>query len=102
QIGRHRQQSPDQDFSKEAAPEFRQHHRRYDEQRHYNAKAKPENDSVAQLGPHFKTYRFVEWRGSHFGVGTNRPVGRNSSVRMRMGTIKDPITACAGLTQIEA
>src|SRR6185503_10423676 len=36
----------------------------------------------------------------HFGVGTNRPVGRKSSVRI--SAVKDAITAWAGLTTSEA
>ena len=38
--------------------------------------------------------------GRHFGVGTNRPVGRTSMVRT--STTKDTITAWAGLTTIAA
>src|SRR5207302_5430170 len=33
---------------------------------------------------------------SHFGVATNRPVGRNSKVRI--STTKETMPACAGLT----
>ena len=85
EIGRHRQQAPDQDFGQEASPELRQHQRRHDQQRHDDAEAGPIDVlSVA----------------CHFGVGTNRPVGRNSSVRI--STTKETITACDGLTQIEA
>ena len=44
--------------------------------------------------------RSMRSRLAHFGVGTNRPVGRNS--RVRISTTNETITACAGLTQIEA
>ena len=54
-------------------------------QRHDHAEAGPVDDGVVL---------------AHFGVGTNRPVGRNSRVRIR--TTNETITACAGLTQIEA
>ena len=43
---------------------------------------------------------FIERRGCHFGVATNRPVGRNSSVRI--STTKETITACDGSSQIVA
>ena len=38
--------------------------------------------------------------GAHLGVGTKRPVGRNSSVRI--STTNETMIACEGLTQIEA
>src|SRR6516164_1632266 len=84
-VGGHGQQAPDQDLRQEAAPELRQHQRRHDQQR--------QDDREPGL---------VDGRRAlaHFGVGTKRPVGRNSRVRMR--TTKETITACAGLTQIEA
>src|SRR5262249_8457229 len=64
---------------------FRQHQRRHDQQRENDGESRP-----------------VDGRGAlaHFGVGTKRPVGRNSRVRIR--TTKETITACAGLTQIDA
>ena len=100
QIGRHRQQAPDQDFGEKAAPEFRQHQRRRGEHGDHHAKADPENRAVAQSGL-AERQRFVERCGCcHFGVGTNRPVGRNSSVRI--STTKDTITACEGSIQIVA
>ena len=37
---------------------------------------------------------------AHLGVGTKRPVGRNS--RVRISATKETITACAGLTTMEA
>ena len=86
QIGRHRQQTPDQDFGQEFCPEYRQHQRCNDQQRHDNAETDPID------------YR-VTVEIFHLGVA-NRPVGLNSSVRI--STTKDTITACEGFTQIEA
>ena len=84
-VGRHREQTPDQNLGAEPAPERRQHQGRNDQQRHDDAEPGPVDDGVAL---------------AHLGVGTNRPVGRNSNVRIR--TTKDTITACDGFTQIEA
>src|SRR5262249_34284630 len=84
-VGRHRQQSPDQDFGQEPAPEFRQDQRRDDQQCQHDAECNPIRCVAA--------FR-------HFGVGTNSPVGRKSSVRI--STMNETITACAGLTQIAA
>src|SRR6185437_10260309 len=98
-IGRHCQQAPDQHFRQESAPEFRQHQWCKDQQRHHHAKSDPVDGVVAQSASDQRRW-FVEWRGCHFGVVTNSPVGRNNSVRI--STMNDTITACAGLTQIDA
>src|SRR2546425_10613515 len=83
-VERHREQPPDQDLGHEAPPELREHERSDDEQNQDDGKADP-----------------VARRGSrHLGVGTKRPVGRNSRVKIR--TTNETITACAGLTQIDA
>ena len=84
-IGRHGEKAPDQDFRQKAPPERRQNQRRRDQQHQDDGKSAPEDGAVA-LG--------------HLGVGTKRPVGRNNSVRIR--TTKETMTACEGLTQIEA
>jgi hypothetical protein len=87
-VGGHRQQPPDQDLGGEALPERRQHQRGRDEQPDHDGKADPVRPVPAVGG-----------RG-HLGVGTNRPVGRNS--RVRISATNETITAWAGLTKSDA
>ena len=100
QVGRHRQQAPDQDLGEKPAPEFRQHKRRGDEHRHDHAKSDPIDGGVAER-------RFLSRHGSFERCGAhlvtvvpNKPVGLKSSVRI--SATKETMTACDGLTQIEA
>ena len=85
EIGRHRQQAPDQDLGQEPPPEFRQHQRRGDQQRQHDGERDPVPGNAAR---------------AHLGVGTKRPVGLKSKVRI--STTNETMTAWAGLTQIEA
>src|SRR5262249_46210230 len=85
QVGGHGKKAPDQDFREKAAPELGQHQRRNDQRRRYDPKGDPE----ALVGAF-----------AHLGVGTKRPVGRKS--RVRISTTKETMTACAGLTTMAA
>ena len=84
-VGRHRQQAPDQDLGDKAAPERGQDQRRREEEGDDNGKAQPEDEAVAP---------------PHLGVATKRPVGRNS--RVTISTTNETMTACDGLTHSEA
>src|SRR5262249_27372384 len=83
---------------------FREYQRCCDQRRHDHAKSDPEHGRVtyARFVPRQFLERgsFVERCGRHRGVATNRPVGRNNNVRIRM--TKDTSTACDGSTQIAA
>ena len=62
---------------------------------------KPIQKTAVWLNPVLlERHRLIESGGGHFGVGTNRPVGRNNSVRI--STTKETITACDGSSQIAA
>src|SRR5262249_27439246 len=89
------------------------HQRRHDQQSDHDGKDAPEENCVASRGGRLRASRLVgriqgcgRWplgHGdglAHLGVGTNRPVGRNRSVRI--STMNDTITACDGATQIGA
>ena len=65
----------------------RQHQRRDEQQRDHDREPDPEDDGMVQML-------------FHFGVGTNRPVGRNN--RVRISTMNETITAWDGFTQIAA
>src|SRR6185369_156228 len=77
---------------REAPPEFREHQRGDGQQAQHDDEAGP-------VAAHRGRQRIAGGR-HHFGVGTNSPVGRKSSVRM--SATKDTMTAWAGLTQIDA
>src|SRR4030095_5162673 len=96
-VGRHREQPPDQDLSGEALPKFGQDERSHREGGDHEAEARPVRD-VRSLARRPRK----DWGGdrAHFGVGTNRPVGRTRRVRIR--TPKETITAWAGLTHTVA
>jgi Zn-dependent peptidase ImmA (M78 family) len=60
----------------------------------------PRRTFVREIANTTIDYFMSSCRVAHLGVGTKRPVGRNS--RTRISTTKEMITACAGLTQIAA
>src|SRR5581483_11367143 len=90
-VGRHGEEPPDQDLGQEPPPEPGQRQRRRGEQRHDERerhRVSGRRPAIAPPSP------------AHFGVGTNRPVGRKRSVRIR--ATNDTITAWAGLTKMAA
>src|SRR6202035_3288991 len=84
-VGRHRQETPDQNLGQEAPPKFGQHERSKDQKRQDYAEPRPIDGSSAP---------------AHFGVGTKSPVGRNS--RVRISTTNETMTACAGMNHSDA
>ena len=78
----HGEEAPDENLRDEAAPELREHEGGNDEEREDDREAGPVRGDGASHG--------------YLGVGTKRPVGRKSRVRIK--ATKDTITAWAGLT----